>query len=85
MRRHLGTILAIALVVVVFGYVLPKVANYREVLDLLQSIDGTHLALLEVDGERLTAKIERVDYDVETVAREAVAAGLPGAAELQRL
>jgi putative phosphoesterase len=34
-------------------------------------------ALLEADGERVRARIERVDYDAGAVAREVAAAGLP--------
>jgi putative phosphoesterase len=36
------------------------------------------LALLETDGERVTARIERVEYDTERVARQLAEAGLPG-------
>ena len=35
-------------------------------------------AVLEADGEDLDVRIERVDYDAESVAREVAAAGLPG-------
>jgi len=35
-------------------------------------------ALLEVDGERVAADIERVEYDAGAVARELAEAGLPG-------
>ena len=35
-------------------------------------------AVFEADGEALDARIERVAYDAESVAREVAAAGLPG-------
>ena len=35
-------------------------------------------ALLELDGDRVAAEVERVDYDAEAVGRELAAAGLPG-------
>jgi putative phosphoesterase len=35
-------------------------------------------ALLELEGDRVGAEIERVDYDAEAVGREVAAAGLPG-------
>jgi putative phosphoesterase len=35
-------------------------------------------ALLELEGDRVVAEIERVDYDAEAVGREVAAAGLPG-------
>jgi putative phosphoesterase len=35
-------------------------------------------ALLELDGDRVVAEIERVDYDAEAVGRELAEAGLPG-------
>jgi putative phosphoesterase len=35
-------------------------------------------ALLRLDGRRVVADIERVDYDAEAVGREVAAAGLPG-------
>jgi putative phosphoesterase len=35
-------------------------------------------ALLELDGGRVIADIERVEYDAEAVARQLAAAGLPG-------
>ena len=35
-------------------------------------------AVLEDVGTRVEARIERVTYDVEAVAREVVASGLPG-------
>jgi putative phosphoesterase len=35
-------------------------------------------ALLEVDGERVVADIERAEYDAEAVARELAEVGLPG-------
>jgi putative phosphoesterase len=35
-------------------------------------------ALLELDGDRVVAHIERVRYDAEAVGRELAAAGLPG-------
>jgi putative phosphoesterase len=34
--------------------------------------------LLELEGDRVAAEIERVDYDAEAVGREVAAAGLPG-------
>jgi diadenosine tetraphosphatase ApaH/serine/threonine PP2A family protein phosphatase len=35
-------------------------------------------AVLELNGDMVVASIKRVEYDVETVAREVAAAGLPG-------
>jgi putative phosphoesterase len=35
-------------------------------------------ALIETDGDRMAARIERFEYDAEAVAREVAAAGLPG-------
>jgi predicted phosphodiesterase len=35
-------------------------------------------ALLELDEGRVVARIERVEYDAEAVARELAGAGLPG-------
>jgi putative phosphoesterase len=35
-------------------------------------------ALLELDGDRVSAEVERVDYDAEAVGRGLEAAGLPG-------
>jgi putative phosphoesterase len=35
-------------------------------------------AVLELEGDRVVAEIERVDYDAEAVGREVAAAGLPG-------
>jgi putative phosphoesterase len=35
-------------------------------------------AVLEADGDRVAARIERFEYDAEAVAREVAAAGLPG-------
>jgi putative phosphoesterase len=35
-------------------------------------------AILELDGDRVLADVERVAYDAEAVAREVAAAGLPG-------
>jgi putative phosphoesterase len=35
-------------------------------------------ALLELDGDRVAAEVERVDYHAEAVGRELAAAGLPG-------
>jgi putative phosphoesterase len=35
-------------------------------------------ALLELDGDRVIASIDRVEYDAEAVARKVAAAGLPG-------
>jgi putative phosphoesterase len=36
------------------------------------------LALLELDGDRVAAEIDRIDYDAEAVGRELAAVGLPG-------
>jgi putative phosphoesterase len=35
-------------------------------------------ALLELDGDRVAAEIDRIDYDAEAVGRELAAVGLPG-------
>jgi putative phosphoesterase len=35
-------------------------------------------ALLQLDGDRVAADIERIDYDAEAVGRELAAVGLPG-------
>jgi predicted phosphodiesterase len=35
-------------------------------------------AVLEPDGQRVAARIERFEYDAQAVAREVAAAGLPG-------
>jgi hypothetical protein len=34
--------------------------------------------VLEPDGQRVAARIERFEYDAQAVAREVAAAGLPG-------
>jgi putative phosphoesterase len=73
--------------VLVFGHThQPWVAEYGGVLfvncgSVGKPKDGdprAAFALLETDGERVTARIERVEYDAEGVARQVARAGLPG-------
>ena len=73
--------------VLVFGHThQPWVAEYGGVLfvncgSVGKPKDGdprAAFAVLEADGEALDARIERVAYDAESVAREVAAAGLPG-------
>ena len=73
--------------VLVFGHThQPWVAEYGGVLfvncgSVGKPKDGdprAAFAVLEADGEALDARIERVAYDAESVAREVAAVGLPG-------
>jgi putative phosphoesterase len=72
--------------VLLFGHThKPWVREYGEVLfvncgSVGKPKDGdarASFALLELEGDRLDATIERVPYDAEGVAREVVGAGLP--------
>jgi putative phosphoesterase len=73
--------------VLVFGHThRPWIREYRGVLfvncgSVGKPKDGdprAAFALLELEGDRVVAEIERVDYDAEAVGREVAAAGLPG-------
>jgi putative phosphoesterase len=73
--------------VLVFGHThQPWIHEYGGVLfvncgSVGKSRDGdprAAFALLELDGDRVVAHIERVRYDAEAVGRELAAAGLPG-------
>jgi putative phosphoesterase len=72
--------------VLVFGHThQPWIRDYGDVLfvncgSVGKSKDGdprAAFALLELEGDRVVADIERVDYDAEAVGREVAAAGLP--------
>jgi putative phosphoesterase len=73
--------------VLVFGHThRPWVRDYGDVLfvncgSVGKPKDGdprAAFALLQLEGDRVVADIERVEYDAEAVAREIEAAGLPG-------
>lgn len=40
-KNHIGTLFGLVIVGITFGVVLPRIADYREVWDVLTSIDGT--------------------------------------------
>src|SRR5262245_31434443 len=45
-RRVLGTGLAVAVVVATFAFILPRIADYRDVWDVVTTLSGTDIALL---------------------------------------
>lgn len=47
-KNHLGTAFGLVIVGITFGFVLPRIANYREVWEAFTTIDGTAVLALTV-------------------------------------
>ncbi len=48
LKRYAPAVLAVAVVVFVFGFALPRIASYRDVLDVISGLSGWSVALLVV-------------------------------------